>query len=144
MATPQQEQVQSTRMMSRALKERWPLDPQYRMVIIKRLMQVVASKTSTTREVVSATRALIAADALNLQEDLEPRGVGVDLNVNVNVASAKVVGNLDMTSLTNDQLKALIENGGMLPGSGGIDDTGAAAGRPSTVGSESGEDSGGA
>jgi hypothetical protein len=130
-------------MMARALKERWPLDPQYRLVIIKRLMQVVANKNSTTREVVSATRALIAADALNLQEDLEPRGVGVDLSVNVNVASAQVVEKrIDMTTLTDQQLMQLVVNGGMLPDSGGTDVAGVEAGGPGSTGGESGEDPG--
>lgn len=52
-------------MMERALKERWPIKPEYRDAIIKRLMRIIADPESKPREVASASRALLAAEQQN-------------------------------------------------------------------------------
>lgn len=56
-------------MFERAIRERWPIPETHRSAIITKLMKVILSNESTTREVVSACRAVISADKINV--DLE-------------------------------------------------------------------------
>lgn len=60
--------VRDTRMLTRALEQRWPIKPEYREAIIKRLLRVIADPQSSPREVASASKALLAAEKQN-QED---------------------------------------------------------------------------
>lgn len=54
--------------MERALRERWPIKQEYREAIIKRLIRIIADPASSAREVASASRALLAAEAQNQQD----------------------------------------------------------------------------
>jgi hypothetical protein len=60
--------VQETRMMARALTQRWPVPPEYKTIIVKQLMKVIADPQSSPREKTSAAKALMAAEKQN-QED---------------------------------------------------------------------------
>jgi len=60
--------VRDTRMIARAVVERWPIKKEYRDAIVKRLMQIVADPTTSPREATSAAKALMAAERQN-QED---------------------------------------------------------------------------
>lgn len=60
--------VRDTRMIARAVVERWPIKKEYRDAIVKRLMQIVADPSSSPREATAAAKALMAAERQN-QED---------------------------------------------------------------------------
>jgi hypothetical protein len=61
--------VQETRMMARALTQRWPLSPEYRTIIVKQLMKVIADPQSSPREKTSAAKALMAAEQQNQADE---------------------------------------------------------------------------
>jgi hypothetical protein len=69
--------VRDTRLMERALRERWPIKQEYREAIIKRLIRIIADPASSAREVASASRALLAAEAQNQQDQHKV----IDVNV---------------------------------------------------------------
>lgn len=61
------------RLMERALRERWPMSSDVRVKILKRLTRIVDEdavhdKKPSDRTVISAARALMTADHLNLEE----------------------------------------------------------------------------
>lgn len=56
-------------MMARALTQRWPIKPEYREAIIKRLLRVIADPQSSPREVTSAARALMSAESQNQSDE---------------------------------------------------------------------------
>ena len=65
--------VRDTRLLARALMERWPIKPEYRAAIITKLMQVVANPNSSPRELTAAAKALMAADKLNMESEAAER-----------------------------------------------------------------------
>jgi hypothetical protein len=69
--------VRDTRMMARALIQRWPVKPEYKAELIEKLMQVIASPSSSPREVTAAAKAIMAAEKQN-QED-EHKLVDIEL-----------------------------------------------------------------
>ena len=56
-------------MAQRALEQRWPIKQEYREALVKRLMRIIADPNSSAREVTSASKALIAADLVNVADD---------------------------------------------------------------------------
>jgi hypothetical protein len=56
-------------MMERALRERWPIKPEYRERIMLYLYTIVGSKDASPRERTAAAKALMAADSLNVQQE---------------------------------------------------------------------------
>ncbi len=62
--------VRDTRLMARAITERWAISPEYRTLIVQRLMRIIADPESSNREITSAARALISADLVNSKEML--------------------------------------------------------------------------
>jgi hypothetical protein len=56
-------------MMARALTQRWPLSPEYRTIIVKQLMKVIADPQSSPREKTSAAKALMAAEQQNQADE---------------------------------------------------------------------------
>lgn len=56
-------------MAQKALEQRWPIKQEYREALVKRLMRIIADPNSSAREVTSASKALIAADVVNVAED---------------------------------------------------------------------------
>ena len=60
--------IKDTRMMARAITDRWPLSAEYRTSIIKVLMQIALNPSCSPRERTSAAKALIAADAVNMAQ----------------------------------------------------------------------------
>ena len=61
--------VRDTRMMERALRERWPIKPEYREKIIASLLLIIADRSASPRERTSAAKALLHADEINLEEE---------------------------------------------------------------------------
>jgi len=60
--------IRDTRLMAKAVEQRWPMTAGIRRGIITKLIQVMASPDSSPREVTSAAKALMAAEKQN-QED---------------------------------------------------------------------------
>jgi hypothetical protein len=56
-------------MMARALTQRWPLSPDYKTIIVKQLMKVIADPQSSPREKTSAAKALMAAEQQNQADE---------------------------------------------------------------------------
>jgi hypothetical protein len=79
-------QTSDTRLQGRAIRERWPIPPEFRARIIVRLWGIVISPNASRREVMSAIRALIAAERQNQADDhlqwkLERKAPAVSVNV---------------------------------------------------------------
>lgn len=55
-------------MQERAIRERWPIPDEARPQVVGRLVKVVA-KSKSDREAIAASRALISADKLNLEQE---------------------------------------------------------------------------
>jgi len=58
-------EIRDIRMIQKSLEQRWPIRPEYREALVKRLTKIIADPKSTTREVTAASRALIAAEGQN-------------------------------------------------------------------------------
>lgn len=78
------ESLKETRLVERALREAWPIPETLRPQVIKRLGRIVRSKSASSREHISASKALLTASKINLDvvgvtiaakehEELEPR-----------------------------------------------------------------------
>ena len=61
--------IRDTRMMAKAMTQRWDMKPEYKAAIISRLVRIVADPESSPREVTAASKALIAAEAQNQTDD---------------------------------------------------------------------------
>jgi hypothetical protein len=59
--------IRDTRMMARALEQRWPINENARKAIVSRLLRIIADPQSSPREVTAASKALLAADVVNIQ-----------------------------------------------------------------------------
>ena len=59
--------IRDTRMMARALRERWPIDDRQRELMMRVLMQIAADGGNSARERTQAIKAIISADAVNLK-----------------------------------------------------------------------------
>jgi len=61
--------IRDTRMMARALTQRWPIDPEQRNLMMRVLMKIAADANNSPRERTSAIKALIAADRNNIEQE---------------------------------------------------------------------------
>ena len=61
--------VRDTRMMSRALIQRWPLDAEKKAAIMEALYRVVTSDSASPREITSAAKALMSAEQQNQADE---------------------------------------------------------------------------
>ena len=52
-----------------AMNQRWDVSPEYKEAMVKQLMRIVMDKNSKKREVISAARALLAAEAQNQTDE---------------------------------------------------------------------------
>lgn len=55
-------------MIAKALTQRWPINPEYREALVKRLVRVIADPSSSAREVTAASKALLAAEQQNIED----------------------------------------------------------------------------
>jgi hypothetical protein len=73
--------ARDTRLIERAVRQRWDIPPALRETIPKALGQVASNPKASHRNRIAAARALIAADALNLgqekHDDPKPARVSV-------------------------------------------------------------------
>lgn len=56
-------------MIERAMKQRWPVSDQFKGAAMNRLGKILANPDSSERAVVAATRALIAMESQNQQDE---------------------------------------------------------------------------
>ncbi len=61
--------LQAARLDARALRQRWPMTPEQREAVIKRLVAVMKDPNSKPRAVIAAGRALISAEQQNQNDD---------------------------------------------------------------------------
>ena len=61
--------IRDIRMIQKSLEQRWPIRPEYREALVKKLVRVIADPQSSAREVTAASRALIAAEAQNQSDE---------------------------------------------------------------------------
>lgn len=61
--------IRDTRMMARALRDRWPIDDRQRELMMRVLMQIAADANNSPRERTSAIKALISADRNNIEQE---------------------------------------------------------------------------
>lgn len=62
--------LSDTRRNARAIKERWPVGGEYRIAIIRQMMQVLLNPNSSNREKTAAARALITAEGQNQVDEV--------------------------------------------------------------------------
>lgn len=65
--------TRETRMQARAIHERWPMSASVRVQVLQRLVNICdpstpEGATAAPREVISAAKAIISADKLNLEQ----------------------------------------------------------------------------
>ncbi|MDE2473251.1 MAG: hypothetical protein KGL35_32230, partial [Bradyrhizobium sp.] len=61
-------QTSDTRLIEKAIRERWPIPEKYRAAIINRQVQIAIDPESSRRESTAAARTIFAADKLNLEQ----------------------------------------------------------------------------
>src|SRR6056297_1540160 len=61
--------IRDTRMIAKALTQRWEIKPEYRDALIRRLIKIIADPSSSPREVTAASKALISAEAQNQADE---------------------------------------------------------------------------
>lgn len=61
--------IRDTRLIARALRERWPMDDRQRELMMRVLMQIAADQNNSPRERTSAIKALISADRNNIEQE---------------------------------------------------------------------------
>lgn len=61
--------IRDTRMMARAIVQRWPIKNEDREAIIRRLVRIVADQNSSPREVTAAAKGILAAEKQNQDDE---------------------------------------------------------------------------
>jgi len=59
--------IRDTRLVERALRERWPIPKALRRPLIERLSEIVRDPGSSPREATSAAKAILTASKINLE-----------------------------------------------------------------------------
>jgi hypothetical protein len=60
--------LEETRMLERALRERWPIPEHYREAIVTRQIRIAIDPGSSSREATSAARCLVSMEGQNLDD----------------------------------------------------------------------------
>lgn len=61
--------IRDTRMMAKAMEQRWPISESARKAIVSRLIRIIADPNSKPREIIAATKGLIAAEGQNQKDE---------------------------------------------------------------------------
>lgn len=93
-------QTSDTRMLERAIKDRWPITDAMRQRLPQELAKIIESDNVSRRNKIAAARALLSADGLNMEQEKRDAG-GEVINVNVNDGSDTTE---DLDQLSEDQL----------------------------------------
>lgn len=62
--------MRETRMIERALRQRWPIKEEWRATLLERQARIASDPGSSPREATSAFKAILAADQINLNAEL--------------------------------------------------------------------------
>jgi hypothetical protein len=65
--------IRTTRLLERAVRERWPIPEHLRQAIIDRQVEIATDPKYDAREATSAAKTVIAADRINQQEEQGPK-----------------------------------------------------------------------
>jgi hypothetical protein len=86
-------------LLRRAIRERWPIKPEYREGIANRMVAIAIDSKSGARASISAARVLVAADKLNLDEELKATPDQIEVThsgtVDIRGAIGELLGNQD-------------------------------------------------
>ena len=101
-------------MIERAV-QRWPMKPEYRDAVVRRLTKIVADPASSAREIASASRTLATIEAQNQADEhlrikldkLEMDAPQVNVQVNVGEVRRQVLEELSPASVESIQQQAL-------------------------------------
>ena len=66
------------KLIGRAVRERWPIAPNFRAEIVARLMTILSDSEASERDVVSAARVLASIDKMNLDLDNAAKNMTLD------------------------------------------------------------------
>lgn len=80
------------------ISKRWPIAPEYRKAMIEKLASIISSPSSSTKEVTDASRALLAAERQNQQDE-------ADVQDDFTTELIKLAGNLgiDVQAITDQR-----------------------------------------
>ena len=75
-------EISETRLLARAVTQRWPIKPEYRETVIRRLLMIVLDESKhedgtprcSIRERIAAARAIISAEAQNQADEQQQEG----------------------------------------------------------------------
>lgn len=67
--------ARDTRLLERAIRQRWPIPEEDREAIVAALADVVQNRRASHRNRVAAARALTAMDALNMEQEKRDQGI---------------------------------------------------------------------
>ena len=98
--------LSETRMIARALVQRWPIKQEYREAIVKQLLKVVVDPNSTPREKTSAAKALLAAEGQNQSDEHKVIDVRITTRHDQLDAIASDLG-IDIDTIEAAQRKAI-------------------------------------
>lgn len=93
--------IRDTRILARALMQRWPINPKMREGIIGALARVLTDPNASHREKTSAAKALMAADAQNIEMEKMQQADEHEYRANL-VAIAKHLGYSEVARLATN------------------------------------------
>jgi hypothetical protein len=93
--------IRETRLVERALRERWPIPEALRGPLIDRLSKIVTDPAASPREATAAARAILSASKINL--DL----IGAAIKAREHEDRCRA-DDIDVTKLTDEELQELI------------------------------------
>lgn len=66
--------TRDTRLISKAIKQRWPVPTEYREALVKRQINIAINPQSSAREATLAFKAILAAEAQNQEDEHHAEG----------------------------------------------------------------------
>jgi hypothetical protein len=93
--------LRDTRLLAKALMQRWPINPKMREGIIGALARVLTDRNASHREKTAAARALMAADAQNIEIEKMTQADEHEYRANL-VAIAKHLGPSEVARLASN------------------------------------------
>jgi hypothetical protein len=81
--------IRDTRLVAKALRERWPIPKTLRGPLIERLAQIVQDPDASPREVTAAAKAILSASKINLD------AIGATIKAHEHEELAERVGELE-------------------------------------------------
>jgi len=70
--------IETTRLIERAVKNRWPIDEKYKQAVVNRQVQIAIDKQSSNREAISAAKCLVSMEGQNQKDQIDSEQTGGD------------------------------------------------------------------